>query len=159
MTIALVNERSGKIDLKEPSYEIVAEGAKKTEPMTVSITDSRGKPVYWQSFALPDSARLERIGRFSDASENGAFVRIESGLEFVRNAGNAPSLPGGAFLIDENRDAVVGIGRDGNVYPIGKGYSLGYRNEGERPVITIKNSFGVTVAEVLYRLEAEYVIK
>lgn len=159
VAVVSINERSGKVELKSPSYRIVAKGAEKSEPMTVSVRDGNGKPVYWQSFALPDSARLERVERFSDASENGAFVRIESDLEFVRNAGDSSSLPGGAFLVNENRDAVAGIGRDGNVYLIEKGYSLGYRNEGDWPVITIKNSFGITVAEVLYRLDAEYVIK
>lgn len=61
--------------------------------------------------------------------------------------------------MNENRKAFAGIGRDGNVYVTESGYSLSYKTEGEHPAIVVKNSFGVPVAEILYRIDAEYVIK
>lgn len=158
-TVASVNEKTGKIELKNSAYGLSVAPASSSEPMTVKISDKSGNPVYWQSFALPVSTKIEKSDKFSDISENGVFVRMESGNDFVRNDSNAASLPGGAFLVNESRKAFAGIGRDGNVYVTESGYSLSYKNEGDYPSVVVKNSFGVPVAEILFRIDAEYVIK
>ena len=158
-TVANVNEKTGKIELKNTSYSVSVTPSGTSDPMTVKVSDKSGNPVYWQSFALPVSTKIEKADKFSDVTESGVFVRLESGTDFVRNASDAASLPGGAFLVNENRKAFAGIGRDGNVYVTESGYSLSYKNEGDYPVIIVKNSFGVIVAEILFRINAEYVIK
>ena len=158
-TIASVNEKTGKVDLKDANYSISVRAAEKTDPMTVSIVAKDGKPAYWQSFALPETTRIEKVSKFSDANETGVYVKIQDGSDFVRNASNAASLPGGAFLTNENREALVGIGNDGNVYLVKDSYSLSYKNDGDYPVIIVKNQFNVAVAEILFRIDAEYVIK
>lgn len=158
-TVATVDEKTGRIELKDSSYSVAVRAAGTVEPMTVAVRDKNGADVYFESFALPATTKIDDVARFSEADETGVFVRMEEGIDFVRNAQDAKSLPGGAFLVNENRKAFAGIGRDGNVYLLESGYSLSYRNESGYPVIVVKNSFGVVVAEILFRLDAEYVIK
>lgn len=157
--IANVDEKTGKIDLKSSGYSLSVRGASSSEPTTIAVSDASGKEVYWQSLALPATATIEKTDLFSSVSGSGMFVRMESGTDFVRNATNAPELPGGAFLVNEDRKAFAGIGKDGNVYLLQSGYSLTYKNEGEYPSYVVKNSFGVAVAQILIRLSAEFVIK
>lgn len=158
-TVAAVDEKTGKIDLKDNAYSLSVRAATPSEPMTLSIREKAGSEIYWQSFSLPITTRIEKVEKFSDASDVGVFARMDAGTDFVRNASDATSLPGGAFLVNENRKPFAGIGRDGNVYLLESGYSLSYGNEGDYPVITVKNSFGVIVTEILFRTDAEYVIK
>lgn len=93
-TVAAVNERTGKIDVKNPSYSVSVSPASSSEPMTIKVSDKSGNPVYWQSFALPIGTKIEKTDKFADVSETGLFVRAETGTDFVRNDSNAASLPG-----------------------------------------------------------------
>ncbi|MFZ3233307.1 MAG: hypothetical protein WA194_07485 [Patescibacteria group bacterium] len=158
-TIASVNERTGKIDVKDSNYSLSVSASNSNEPMTVKLSDKSGNPVYWESFALPTTTKIEKTEQFSSVAETGVFAKMGDGTDFVRNASDAVSLPGGAFLVNENRKPFAGIGRDGNVYLLESGYSLSYKNEGDYPVVVVKNSFGVVVSEILFHSDAEYVIK
>jgi hypothetical protein len=158
-TIAAINERTGKIRSFVDAYSISARSATASEPMTITLSEN-GTVLYSQSFTLPPSLGIETVSNWNDVSKNGVFVKITETSKFVRNPSGTVSLPGGAFVVrSADSKAYLGIGSDGNLYLPETGYSLSYRNEGEYPVISVKNPFGIIEAEVLYRLEAEFVIK
>jgi hypothetical protein len=158
--IATVDEKTGKVISTASGYSLTVSAATADSPSAVRILGTDGKEVYAESFVLPTSLSLRSVNDWKEATENGAFVHAYEGSAFVRNASDAPSLPGGGFLVTRaDSKAYAGVGRDGNIYLLSDGYSLSYRNEGDYPVIVVKNSFGVVVAEVMYRMSAEFVIK
>ena len=102
-TIATVNEKTGKIDVKDSNYSLSVSASNSNEPMTVKLSDKSGNPVYWESFALPTTTKIEKTDQFSNVAETGVFAKTGDGTDFVRNASDAASLPGGAFLVNESR--------------------------------------------------------
>lgn len=158
-TIADIDEKTGKIEVKDSDYSISVRPAEANNPMVVAVRDKNGAEVYSQSFALPETTKIENVGQLSNVKDSGVFVQTESDVGFVRNASDAKSIPGGAFLIGEDHKPFAGIGKDGNVYLLEKGYSLSYRSQSGYPLIVMKNRTGSVVAEIFYRIEAEYVIK
>ena len=160
-TVADINEKTGNIDLKDHSYRVEVIPADANGPMRFDVKDPNGGTAYSETVTLPESLGIARVASWP-ADGNGVYVKSAPDA-FVRNAANASSLPGGAFLVDlashPARQAFAGIGSDGNIHVLQDGYSLEYRNEGPYPKVTVTDPSGATVAEILYRLDSEFVIK
>ncbi len=159
-TIATVNERTGKITVADPSaYSVRVDAADSTRPMTFRVVGSDGRTVYSEAVALPASLAAEIGTLWPSDGKKGVFVKTSDPSRVVRSAPDATALPGGAFFVDSNAEAFAGIAADGNVYLLESGYSLSYGTDGLFPVVTILKADSSVVAEILYRLDAEFVIK
>lgn len=126
----VVQSENGRFDIRKsgifanmPSgYQTRVIPASALSPMSINVYDSQANLVYQQFLSLPSSAR---VMNGKTASENGNLVITPSGKnQLVLAAYNDPQIPGGAYITNENHDAILVIARDGNIYTLDNSITL-----------------------------------
>jgi|GEM_PF-5564616 len=158
--VANISETTGKIALQNPLYSISVLGATSTNPLKIQIKDSGGQEVFSERFSLPSSARLEGVTSFDSITKSGLYVLPgNAGISFIKNTSTTPTLPSGGYITDSSKHAIAGISAQGDIYVLDTTYSLSYDTFGSYVVIRLKDSSGQVTASMLYRVDAEYVMR
>jgi len=77
----------------------------------------------------------------------------------VKNTLSSPDLPDGGYIIDSNHKALAGISKTGDIYLMNPAYRLIYTTKDSSIILQIVDLDKNIVANILYKIDAEYVIK
>lgn len=69
-----------------------------------------------------------------------------------------PSIPAGAYLVDSTNHPILGIGNDGNIYPLIPAITAIYEQKDDFPVIRLQIGTD-TIAQIVYRFDFFYTLK
>jgi hypothetical protein len=159
-TILTIDEMTGKIHLEDAKYTFTLQPADKTHRTTISVVDEKQNSLFTQSLSFPNNFVIEKAGSLDTITNDGIYVKIEqTGFDIVKNSAQVPGLPYGAYITDGQKKPIIGISRDGNVYIMQSGYSMKYRETGTYISYLILDGSGQLVAEILFHMKAEYMVK
>lgn len=102
---------------------------------------------------------MEQVSNFDLLSTNGLMILPSPGFMFAKNTLSSPSIPEGGYVTDSNYKAIAGIAKSGDVYILENNYSLAYSTKDSHIVLQILDQNNTIVANILYNINAEYVIK
>jgi len=158
-TIATINERTGKITLDDTSFHIAVVGADATSPLQIQILSSNDKVVFSERIHTAATSTLEETSSFDSVTGTGIFVLPNTGFSFTKNTLSSPDLPDGGYIIDSDHKALAGISKTGDIYLMNSSYTLSYTTKDSSVILQIVDSDKNIVANILYKIDAEYVIK
>lgn len=125
--IARIDERTGRIDLKDTAYSISVSPATDTEPMRLRVIAPDRSEVFSEYFVLAPDTRIEIVSSFDITSATGIALTFSSDqYSFYRNAPDAPFIPEGGYIAGSDRRAVAGVSRKGDIYILNPDFHLSY---------------------------------
>lgn len=158
-TIATIDERTGKISLEDTSFQIKVTGATKDAPMQIQVLSGTNQIIYSEKINISSASRIESVANLDGITGTGVFIAPNSGFSFARNTTTSPNLPDGGYITNASHQAIAGISAGGDIYLLDSKYRLSYATKDSYILIRLKDSTDNTVANFLYRIGAEYVIK
>lgn len=158
-TIATIDERTGKISLEDTSFQIQVISATKDTPMQIQILSPSKQVIYTEKIDISSVFHLESTPNLDTASGTGVFVSPNTWFSFVQNAFSSQTLPSGGYITDVNHKAVAGISKSGDIYILDSKYQLSYAVKDSYILLRLKNTTGDIAANILYKINAEYIIK
>ncbi|MDD2487531.1 MAG: hypothetical protein PHS92_04120 [Candidatus Gracilibacteria bacterium] len=159
IVIAEINEKTGKVNLKDAGYLIDVSGSDQSKPVSINIRDkSDNKDIFTETLNLITNKVLERTTDFNSLKNSGIYVKLDDNYDFAKNSNATPNLKNGGYVTDESKNPIIGISLDGNIYLMNRGYDLKYSKFGDYIVIDIIDGNDV-IGEVLYKIESEFVLK
>ncbi|MBP9812037.1 hypothetical protein KBC86_01535, partial [Candidatus Gracilibacteria bacterium] len=160
-TIANIDERTGKIELEDnTSFHIaVIPATSQGGPMQIQVQDSSNKPVFSEKINISPTSNIEGVSDLSVVTGTGIFVKTNDGLGFVKNALSNPNLALGGYITDADHKAIAGIAKSGDIYILDAKYKLSYTTKDSSILIRLQDSNGAAVADIWYKIDAEYIIK
>jgi len=159
-TVALINEVTWKIDLKDTDYWLRIIGATETQKSKIEIYNrTSGNTIYEQSFNIASNLSIQQVSDFAKVDKWVFFVSTKDWVSLVKNASNIPYLANGAYIIDANYKWIIWIWADGNIYLLDNNYSLSYDTYWDNVMINIVNIAWEKVWSVMYNISAFYMLK
>lgn len=158
-TIANVNERTGKIELSDTAYSVSAVPANQDSPLQLEILSPEKKTVFSENIDVSPVSRLESVPDFDRLAGTGIFIAANPGFSFHKNTASSPTLPDGGYITDASHRAVAGMSKRGDIYLLDPKYGLSYATKDSYIIIRILDSEKNPIASVLYRIDAEYVMR
>ncbi len=157
--IATIQERTGKITLEDTSFHISVLPATKDSPLHIQVLSPTNNLVFSESINISTVSHMESVSSLDTITGTGIFVSPIIGFSFIKNTLSSPNLPGGGYVIDTNHKAIAGISKSGDIYILDTDYELSYATKGSHILLRIQDSRKNTVADILYKIDAEYVLK
>lgn len=159
--IASINERTGKISLDNATdFSISVVPATGIYPMKIEIVDSNGKAIFSERMNLSSDMNIEKASQNETITKYGAFIiPVATGISFVKNTPVTLDLPNGGYITTDDHRAIAGMSKTGDIYILDTNYTLSYSSSGSYVMIQVVNPSKDVVASVLYRMDAEYVIR
>lgn len=159
-TIATINERTWKIDLKNENYLLKIKAASESNNFSLEIYNKNTwDSVYTQNFNLTANRTLEQVDDFAGITNNGLYFKSnDSSFKLEKNSTNSPVLPNGWFIVDWERKPIVWISTSWNIYTIKLGFALSYSYNNDYAVIDIINASWNKIWSLLYKIDSEFLI-
>lgn len=158
-TIATIDERTGKISLEDTSFQVRVTPATQDAPLQLEILSPTEKVVFSERIDVSSVGVLQSVPNFDALSGTGVFIAPLQGFSFQKNTASSPNLPEGGYLTDANHRAVAGVSRTGDIYLLDPGYTLSYVTKDSFILLRVINPNNTIVANVLYKISAEYILK
>lgn len=158
-TIATIDERTGKMTLEDTSFQIHIAPATKDMPMQMQILSPGKQVIYTEKIDISSVPHIESVSGLDSSSGTGIFLVPNTGFSFIQNAFSSPTLPEGGYITDTNHKAIAGISKSGDIYILDAGYQLSYSVKDSYMLLRLQNTTGDIAANILYKINAEYVIK
>lgn len=127
--------------------------------MQIQIVSPSKQVIYTEKIDISSVSHIESALDFNNVSGTGIFLSPNSGFSFVKNTFSSPTLPGGGYITDTTHKAIAGISKSGDIYLLDSRYQMSYTTKDSYILIRIKNTTGDIAANILYKINAEYVIK
>lgn len=160
--IAKINENSWKIDLlNKNKYKISVVWADTNNKTKIQIINKeKWNIVYEQSITIPNNWNISSVAQLSEITSPWVYFKVDNNdYKLIKNSINSETLSNWAFIIDKDKKAVIWIWKDGNLYIINKKYSLEYSNIWDDIVINIKDINWNLIGEIMYKINAEFIIR
>lgn len=110
-TIATVDERTGKIELSDTSYQVTVVPASQNAPLQIQVLSPEKKVIFSQSIDISAASILESVPDLDHTTGTGIFVAPTTGFSFAKNTASSPALPDGGYITDSSHKAVAGISK------------------------------------------------
>lgn len=157
--IATIDERSGKISLEDTSFQVAVIPASKDSKLQIQVLSSDKKVVYSESINISTVSNIEQVPNFDRITGTGILVFPTTGFSLVKNNTSNQNLPNGGYITDANHKAIAGISKSGDIYILSTKYELSYTTKDSYIVLRLQDAEKNVVANILYKIDAEYVIK
>lgn len=159
-TIAIINEQTWKIDIKDIGYWLRVKWASENIKSTIEIYNrTTSVKVYEQSFNLSSNQTIQQVSDFDKVDKWIFFVSNKDWFALAKNSSNIPYLANWAYITDSNYNWIAWVWSDGNIYLLNNSYSLSYDNFSDFVVIKIINSSWEAVWSLMYKINAFYILK
>lgn len=130
--------------------------ASATSPMKFQYRNTSSELLFEQFLSLPTSTSI--VSSASGQSLPYVLMRPEQGYRTELATLKDPSIPGGAYLVDERLQPLAALASDGNIYLLSSELSLSATNENGYLSIHIQKN-GTVIATVLYKVNFFYTVK
>lgn len=118
------------------------------------------KNIFSEALNLSQLSKVEQVVDFATTKTEGVyFVPANNQYRLVPTVPNAPFIPGGAYLTDNNYKAILGISKEGGIGLMNTAYRLGYDQKDGYVVVRVSDASGTNIGSFFYRIKSEYVIK
>lgn len=157
--VATIDERTGKIALEDTSFQISVVPASNNSPFRIQVLSPINNVVFSETIDISTVSHIEQATTLDAVSGTGIFISPATGFSFAKNTLSSPSLPNGGYITDTSHKAIAGISKSGDIYILNTKYKLSYATRGSYILLRVQDSEQNIVANILYKIHAEYVLK
>lgn len=110
-TIATIDERTGKIELSDTSYQVAVVPASSGSPLQIQVLSPDKKTVFSESINISAVSNIAEVPDLGHTIGTGIFIAPTAGFSFAKNTASSPNLPNGGYITDTSHRAVAGISK------------------------------------------------
>lgn len=127
--------------------------------MQIQIVGPNKRIVYSEKIRLSSISKLESVSDFNALSGTGIYILPNMGFSFIKNTLSSPYIPGGGYITDSLHKAIAGVSKEGDVYILDSKYIISYTTKDSSIILRIQDPNNAVVASILYKIDAEYILK
>lgn len=151
----VINEQNG-LPTGSAKLDIQVLTATVDSPMKFQYKSTNGKTLFEEFLSLPSSTSISLSA--SEKTIPSVIVTAESGYRAELATLKDPNIPGGAYVTDDQKQAIAALANDGNIYLLTSGLSLVATNKNGYLAVEIQKN-GKSIATVLYQVNFFYMTK
>ncbi|RKW20498.1 VCBS repeat-containing protein [Candidatus Gracilibacteria bacterium] len=162
--IATILEKTGKISIENSAatkYDIYVAKQENTNYPEIFIRDNKQKDIFKQELRVNGNAKVTLVNDFENLEKNGVYLKnYQNNFEFYilpENISNNPGVLVGYYSSDKNKTPIFKIYPDGRL-DLPNSYKLKYDDFKNYIVISVSNESGEKLFDILYKIDADYVI-
>ncbi len=157
--ITSINEKTWKIELKESGYSIKVTQSSEYNPTSIHIIRNiDSKEVFKQSMNSVSNTILQRVVDFNDLTNNWIFIKLSDEFDFSKNSNMPSNLKNWWYIVDSEKNPILGVSLSWNIYLLNNGYDLKYSNFNDYVVINLMK-WWATIWEILYKIDSEFILR